>query len=75
NNASAAARNICASLGEGAVADRTCRDWFKTFREGDMSLEDRPRSGRPLESDIERLNVLIEDNPRLTTHELSAMLG
>ncbi|CAF5021655.1 unnamed protein product, partial [Rotaria sp. Silwood1] len=47
NNASAAARNICAALGEGAVADRTCRDWFKRFREGDMSLEDRPRSGRP----------------------------
>ncbi|CAF1554655.1 unnamed protein product, partial [Rotaria sp. Silwood1] len=75
NNASAAARNICAALGKGAVADRTCRDWFKRFREGDMSLEDRPRSGRPLESDIERLKVLIEDNPQLTTHELSAMLG
>ncbi|CAF1671564.1 unnamed protein product [Rotaria magnacalcarata] len=75
NNATTAARNICAALGEGAVADRTCRDWFKRFREGDMSLEDRPKSGRPLESDIERLKVLIEDNPRLTTRELSAMLG
>ncbi|CAF3979730.1 unnamed protein product, partial [Rotaria magnacalcarata] len=32
-----------------------------------MPLEDRPKSGRPLESDIERLKVLIEDNPRLTT--------
>ncbi|CAF5224461.1 unnamed protein product, partial [Rotaria magnacalcarata] len=67
NNATTAARNICAALGEGAVADRTYRDWFKRFREGDMSLEDRPKSGRPLESDIERLKVLIEDNPRLTT--------
>ncbi|CAF4942452.1 unnamed protein product, partial [Rotaria socialis] len=34
-----------------------------------------PRSGRPLESDIERLKVLIEGNPRLTARELSAMLG
>ncbi|CAF1537237.1 unnamed protein product, partial [Rotaria sp. Silwood1] len=74
NNASAAVHNICAALGEGVVADRTCRDWFKRFREGDMSLEDRPRSGRPLEIDIEQLKVLIEDNPRLTTSELSAML-
>ncbi|CAF3048741.1 unnamed protein product, partial [Rotaria sp. Silwood2] len=74
NNASAAVRNICVALGEGAVADRTCRDWFKRFREGDMTLEDRPRSGRPLEYDIERLKVLIEDNPRLTNRELSAML-
>ena len=75
NSASAAARNICAALGDDAVADRTCRDWFKRFREGDISLEDRPRPGRPMESDIERLKVLIEDNPRLTTRELSTMLG
>ena len=75
NSASAAARNICAALGDDAVADRTCRDWFKRFREGDISLEDRPRSGRPMESDIERLKVLIEDNPRLTTRELSTMLA
>ncbi|CAF1392055.1 unnamed protein product, partial [Rotaria sp. Silwood1] len=66
NNASTAVHNICAALGEGVVADRTCQDWFKRFREGDMSLEDRPRSGRPLEIDIEQLKVLIEDNPRLT---------
>ena len=64
-----------AALGDDAVADRTCRDWFKRFREGDISLEDRPRSGRPMESDIERLKVLIEDNPRLTIRELSTMLG
>ena len=75
NSASAAARNICAALGDDTVADRTCRDWFKRFREGDISLEDRPRPGRPMESDIERLKVLIEDNPRLTTRELSTMLG
>ena len=75
NSASAAARNICAALGDDAVADRTCRDWFKRFREGDISLEDRPRPGRPMESDIERLKILIEDNPRLTTRELSTMLG
>ena len=75
NNASAAAHNICAALGDDAVADRTCRDWFKRFCEGDISLEDRPSSGRPMESDIERLKVLVEGNPRLTTRELSTMLG
>ena len=74
NNASAAARNRCAALGDDAVADRTFRDWFKRFHEGDISLEDRPRSGRPMESDIERLKVLNEDNPRLTTRELSTIL-
>ena len=63
NNASAAARHVCTALG---VADRNCRDSFKRFREGDTSLEDRPRFGRPLQSDIERINVLTEDNPPLT---------
>ena len=75
NNASAAAYHICAALGEGGVASRTCRDWFKRFHEGGTSLEDRPRSAHPLQSDIERIKVLIEDNPLLTTREWSAMPG
>ena len=36
-----------------------------------MSLEDCPRFERPLQPDIE---ILIEDNPRLSIRELSAML-
>ena len=66
---------ICAALGEGVVADRICPDCFKRFHDGDTSLENRPRSRRPLQSDIERIKVLIEDNPSLTPRELSAMLG
>ena len=75
NSASAAARHVCAALGEGAVANRTCRDRFKRFCEGDTSLEDRQRSRRPLQSDIERIKVLIEDNPPFTTRDLPSMLG
>ena len=75
NNSSAAARHICAALVEDAVADHNCRGWFKRFGKGDMSLEDRPRSGRLTQSDIDRIKVMIEDNPRLTTSELLAMLG
>ena len=60
---------ICAALGEGAVAELICRNRLKRFREGDTSLEDRPRSGRPLQSDNGRIKILIEDNPPLTTRE------
>ena len=74
-NASAGARHICAALDEGVVANRTCRDWFKRLHEGDMSLKDRRKSGRPLQSNIERIKILIEDNPPFTTPELSIMLG
>ena len=58
NNVSSTARRICAALGEDAVVDRTCRDWFKRFREDVTSLEDRPRSGgRLLQSDVERITI------------------
>ena len=62
NSVSAAPHHIWAAIGEGTVVDGTCADWFKRFREGNMSLTDRPRFGRPLKSDIERIKVLIEDN-------------
>ena len=75
NNVNAAARHICGALGIGAVADRTRRDSCKRFREDGASLEDHPSSRRPLESDIERIKVLIENSPRLITRELSAMPG
>ena len=60
---------VCAALGEGAVADRTCRDWFKRFCEDGTSLDHRPRSGCPLQSDIERIKVPTGDSPPLTTSE------
>ena len=71
NNAGAALCNIFAALGEGIASDRTCRHWFKSFQGDDISLEDYPRSGRPLECDVEHLQALIEDNPRLIIHEFS----
>ena len=72
---SAAVPNICAIFGEGVVEDRTCRDCFKGFRQGDIPLKDHLRSGGPLQSDIQRIKVQIQGNPRLTTSELSIMLG
>ena len=35
--------------------------WFKRFREGDFSLEDKPRSGRPLEVYRDEIEVLLEE--------------
>ena len=75
DNESDATLHICAALGEGTVAHRTCPDWFKRFGKDDTSLEDRWRFGRPLQSDIKRIKVLIIDNPPLTTRELSTMFG
>ena len=53
---------ICAVHGEGAVTDRTCRNWFAKFHAGDFSLDDAPWSGRPVEVDSNPIETLIENN-------------
>mgnify|MGYP000394976291 CR=1 FL=1 len=55
------------------VTSRTCQRWFKRFREGDFSLEDKPRSGRPQEVSNDELLKVVEENPRVTTEELAIM--
>ena len=73
-SAAEATRNICRIYGE-VLSDRTCERWFKKFGEGDQSLQNRPKSGRPTVIDDNELKALIEADPRLTTRELEDMLG
>ena len=44
------------------MTDRTCQKWFAKFRAGDFSLDDAPRSGRPVEVDSDQIETLIENN-------------
>ena len=46
---------ICAVYGDGAVTDGMCQKWFARLRAGDFSLDDAPRSGRPVEIDSDQL--------------------
>jgi len=46
-------KKICAVYGENAVNERVYQNWFAKFRAGDMTCEDRERSGRPLVVDDE----------------------
>lgn len=69
-----AARELCAVYGEGAIADRTARDWFAKFKIGNFDLKDAPRSGRPNEFDEERLNKLLHEDARQTTRELAEQM-
>ncbi|KOC64196.1 Histone-lysine N-methyltransferase SETMAR [Habropoda laboriosa] len=71
SKAAKAARDICAVYGEGAIAERTARDWYAKFKNGNFDLKDAPRSGRPVEFDEERLNQLLHVNSRQTTRELA----
>ena len=62
-------KKICAVYGEGAVTDQTCQKWFVKFRAGDFSLDDAPRSGRPVEVDSDQIETITENNQRYTTRE------
>mgnify|MGYP003623552136 FL=1 len=74
-NASATAREICAVEGEGTINERDARRWFRRFRSGDMSLQNRPRTGRPLTTNTEALVNAVELNPQASTRVLATEVG
>ena len=51
-----------------------CQKWFAKFQAGDFSLDDAPRSGRPVEVDSDQIETLIENNQRYTTREIADIL-
>ena len=71
----AAAEEICAVEGEGVINKTKAAEWFKRFNEGDTSLEDKPRSGRPSMVDNEALLQAVTNQPATSTRSLSAKLG
>ena len=73
-NATERQKKICAVYGEGAVTDRTCQKWFAKFRAGGFSLDEAPRSGRPVDIDSDQIEILIENHQRYTTREIADIL-
>ncbi|XP_014790817.1 histone-lysine N-methyltransferase SETMAR-like [Octopus bimaculoides] len=65
-----AMKNICEVYPD-AVKARTCRLWFKRFKDGDYDISDKPRSGRPSALNDEFLNETIESDPRQSTRNLA----
>jgi hypothetical protein len=54
-------------MGEDALSNHSVQHCFQQFKNGDFELDDLPRSGRPLEVDMDVLKQLIEEDPTLTT--------
>ena len=52
----------------------TDQKWSVKFRPGAFSLDDAPRSGRPVEVDSGQMEALIENNQRYTTWETADIL-
>ena len=56
------------------MTDRMCQKWFAKFHAGDFSLDDAPRSCRPVEVDSNQIETFIENNQRYTTREIADIL-
>ncbi|XP_025162218.1 histone-lysine N-methyltransferase SETMAR-like [Harpegnathos saltator] len=68
-------KKICAVYGENAVSESVCRKWFAKFRCGDFDLQDAPRSGRPVTTDVDQIKALIDSDRHLTTTEIGHNLN
>ena len=56
------------------MTDQMCQNWFVKFCAGDFSLDNAPRSGRPVEVDGDQIDTLIENSQRSTTWERADIL-
>ena len=61
--------------GDTAPIDKSCREWFQCFKDGDFSVEDKPRSGQPKKFEDKELQALLEENQSQTQEELAESLG
>lgn len=61
--------------GEHALAEPTCREWFRHFKNGDYNIEDKERPGRPKKFEDSELEALLHEDPCQTLEELSASLN
>ena len=65
---------FCAMYGDGEMTDQTCQKWFVKFRAGDLSLDDTPSLGRPVEADSNQIETLIVNNQFYTISVIADIL-
>lgn len=70
SSASATAKSIQKTYGDGVVTERTCRRWFSRFKNGNYNLQDESRVGRPRGLDSDKLKAAVDANPTVTIREL-----
>lgn len=73
-SAAEAHRLLVEAYGEGALSERTCREWFQKFKNGDFDVEDKDRSGRPKIYEDAELEELLEEDSSQTQKELALTL-
>jgi len=57
-----------------APTDKSYREWFRRFKDGDFSVEDKSRSGQPKKFENKELKALLEEDQNQTQEELAESL-
>ena len=53
------------------LSERSCREQFQNFKNGEFDIEDKERSGRPEVYEDAELEALLEENSLQTQEELA----
>ncbi|GFT45893.1 mariner Mos1 transposase [Trichonephila clavipes] len=73
-SAAEAHRMLSNIYGEAAISERTCREWFQRYKNGDFDVEDQHGGGREVFEDTE-LEALLDQDSCQTQQELAGSLG
>ena len=71
-------RMLSSTYGEDCISERTCREWFQRFRNGDFNMEDRHSGGREKvfeDAEFAELEALLSEDSRQTQEALARSLG
>ena len=55
-------RLLVETYGEAALSERSCREWFQMFKNGEFYVEDKERSGRPKVYEDAELEALFDQD-------------
>ncbi|GBP57340.1 Glucose-6-phosphate exchanger SLC37A2 [Eumeta japonica] len=67
-------RLLVEAYNEAALSERTSREWFQKFENGDFDVEDKDRSGWPKIYEDAELKELLEEDSSQTQKELALIL-
>ena len=68
-SAAEAHRLLEETYGEAALSERSCREWFQKFKNGEFDMEDSERSERPNVYEDFELEALLDQNSCQTQEE------
>jgi len=74
-SAAEAHRMLSNTYSEAAISEKTCREWFQRFKNGDFDVGDRHNGGREKVFEDAELEALLEQDSCQNQEELVRSLG